>query len=144
MGNERTHAWRPIAPHSLSTEQEDARLNAFFLSLAEDPDQSPWVTGTILWIEAGQTARDAWSVDNLAEGGTAAFLRATWLDDERGIISYGYKEGDGLTYIWKARYSADHRTEEVAFLHHRPGSAPIEEEEALALWYSGEGVVALT
>ncbi len=142
MGHARTHEWRPLAPHSLSAEQEDARLDAFFLSLAEDPAQPAWVIGTVLWIEAGQTARDAWSVDNLAEGGTAAFLRATWLDDERGIISYGYKEGRGLTHIWKVRYGADHSAQEVEFLQRRPGSAPIGAEEALALWYSKEGVVA--
>jgi hypothetical protein len=142
MGRTGTRELRLVASPLITTEQEDARLNAFFLHIGGMKGALPYVLGTKLMIERGGTAREGWSLDNRAEGGSAAFLRATWLDASRAIISFGYYDGPGRTDIWKARFSDVDGLVDAEFLSWQPGATPVERKDALLWWYFGAGVQA--
>lgn len=129
--------WPPV-PYSLSTAVEDARLDAFFLHVGAAPQASAIVSGTRSRIQKGSTARQEWTLNNRAGGGSEAFLRAHWIDAARAIISFGYTDGEGYTEFWKALFSEEDQVQRAVFVCRVRSSSPITAEEALGLWVHGE------
>ncbi len=126
---------------TLSKEQEDIRLNAFFLHIG-DPEKDPpgYILGTHLCVARGGRARDGWEWSNRAGGGSETFLRIVWLSAHQGLITFGFTDGCGFTELWKATFDADDRLVEAVTIGTWRSSRPIGRLEARALWHRGRSV----
>jgi hypothetical protein len=145
MGNVAFEEVRASAPRSITPEQEDARLAAFFRTVQNGPNSTLVSTIAMMGLDKGMTAKEALGVPYQHDepaGSVRFFVRSTWLDECRTIITFGFIEGSGHMYIWKARFSADDRLEETDFVGEYPAYEPIHREDALLLWYYGLGVPA--
>ena len=125
----------PVVP----LEKEDARLDTFFVHIGGLERAPIPLLVTKRMIERGGSARECWTFDLSAQGGSAFFLRPYWLDGSRAIICFGCKDGQGRSFVWKARFSEDDLLQEAEHLAAPAGCLALDRDSALRWWNSGAG-----